>query len=302
MTSTCINTYYVRTPIVNDLIAFAMSSTPLKSLPPVNVISVDSVSFSYLGGHHVFDRFSLSARAGEFVAILGPSGCGKSTLLNLLSGFQQPSAGRVHINGEPIRPERDELGYVFQSPQLFPWLSALENVRFGLRMAGQGSAIEQREKALSYLRLVGLEHAAQRLPQQLSGGMQQRVSLARTLALEPSVLLMDEPFAALDAISRNSMNEETLRIWATLGQTVLFITHDIDEAVFLADRVVVLNIAPGGIHSELQIDLPRPRSNLQTRRLPAFLDYRNELMARISHVMAQAPGAVQISPSPELTT
>ncbi|WP_426115246.1 ABC transporter ATP-binding protein [Pseudomonas sp. DSP3-2-2] len=278
-----------------------MSSLPLKPHPPVDALSVDAVSFSYPNGHEVFDQFSLSACAGEFVAILGPSGCGKTTLLNLLSGFQQPSQGQVHINGEAIRPERAELGYVFQSPQLFPWLSALENVRFGLRMAGQGSAAGQREKALCYLRLVGLEHAAQRLPQQLSGGMQQRVSLARTLALEPSVLLMDEPFAALDAISRNSMNEETLRIWAQLGQTVLFITHDIDEAVFLADRVVVLNIAPDGIHSELRIDLPRPRSNLQTRRLPAFLDYRNELMARISQVMAHAPGAIQTSPSPELT-
>ncbi|MDU8357481.1 ABC transporter ATP-binding protein [Pseudomonas syringae group sp. J309-1] len=278
-----------------------MSSQPPKPNPPTNALSVEAISFSYANGHQVFDQFSLSARPGEFVAILGPSGCGKTTLLNLLSGFQQPSKGQVQINGEPIRPEREELGYVFQSPQLFPWLSALENVRFGLRMAGQGSVVEQREKALSYLRLVGLEQAAQRLPQQLSGGMQQRVSLARTLALEPSVLLMDEPFAALDAISRNSMNEETLRIWAQLGQTVLFITHDIDEAVFLADRVVVLNIAPGGIHSELQVDLPRPRSNLQTRRLPAFLDYRNELMARISHVMAQAPGAIQTSSSPELT-
>lgn len=278
-----------------------MSSQPPKPNPPTNALSVEAISFSYANGHQVFDQFSLSARPGEFVAILGPSGCGKTTLLNLLSGFQQPSKGQVQINGEPIRPEREELGYVFQSPQLFPWLSALENVRFGLRMAGQGSVVEQREKALAYLRLVGLEQAAQRLPQQLSGGMQQRVALARTLALEPSVLLMDEPFAALDAISRNSMNEETLRIWAQLGQTVLFITHDIDEAVFLADRVVVLNIAPGGIHSELQVDLPRPRSNLQTRRLPAFLDYRNELMARISHVMAQAPGAIQSSSSLELT-
>ncbi|MBD8572791.1 ABC transporter ATP-binding protein [Pseudomonas syringae] len=278
-----------------------MSSQSPKPNPPTNALSVEAISFSYANGHQVFDQFSLSARPGEFVAILGPSGCGKTTLLNLLSGFQQPSQGQVQINGKPIRPEREELGYVFQSPQLFPWLSALENVRFGLRMAGQGSVGEQRDKALSYLRLVGLEHAAQRLPQQLSGGMQQRVSLARTLALEPSVLLMDEPFAALDAISRNSMNEEILRIWAQLGQTVLFITHDIDEAVFLADRVVVLNIAPGGIHSELQVDLPRPRSNLQTRRLPAFLDYRNELMARISHVMAQAPGAIQTYSSPELT-
>ncbi|MHC8305745.1 ABC transporter ATP-binding protein [Pseudomonas sp. PB3P13] len=250
-----------------------------------DALTVDAISFSYPNGHRVFSSFSLSAKPGEFVAILGPSGCGKTTLLNLLAGFQQPQRGQIRINQAAVRPELAELGYVFQSAQLFPWLNALENVRFGLRMTANTGDAEQRAHSLQYLRLVGLEQAAHRLPHQLSGGMQQRVSLARTLALEPSVLLMDEPFAALDAISRNSMNEETLRLWAELGQTVLFITHDIDEAVFLADRVIVLNIAPGGIHSELKIDLPRPRSNLQTRRLPAFLDYRNELMERISQVM-----------------
>ncbi|QEI04600.1 ABC transporter ATP-binding protein [Pigmentiphaga aceris] len=270
-----------------------MPQIPPESRPSVDALRADAVSFSYANGRPVFDRFSLRAKPGEFVAILGPSGCGKTTLLNLLSGFQQPQAGHIHINNAPVRPERAELGYVFQGPQLFPWLSALENVRFGLRMARQGSVAEQREKARSYLRLVGLEHAALRLPRELSGGMQQRVSLARTLALEPGVLLMDEPFAALDAISRAAMNEEILRIWAQLGQTVLFITHDIDEAVFLADRVVMLNIAPGGIHSELQIDLPRPRNNLQTRRLSAFLDYRNTLMERIASVMAQSENAIQ---------
>jgi len=258
-------------------------------LTAVDALRVEGVDFSYANGHRVFTGLDLNARAGEFVAILGPSGCGKTTLLNLLSGFQAPQAGRVTVNGAATRPELPELGYVFQSPQLFPWLNALDNVRFGLRVNGALDEPGQRERALAYLRLVGLESVAGRLPSQLSGGMQQRVSLARALALEPSVLLMDEPFAALDAISRASMNEETLRLWSRLGQTIVFITHDIDEAVFLADRVVVLNIAPGGIHSELAIDLPRPRSNLQTRRLPAFLDYRNELMGRIAEVMAQSP-------------
>jgi NitT/TauT family transport system ATP-binding protein len=254
-----------------------------------DALRVDAVDFAYANGHAVFTNLNLRAKSGEFVAILGPSGCGKTTLLNLLSGFQQPQAGSLLVNGEATRPELPALGYVFQSPQLFPWLTALENVRFGLKVAGLHSAEQQREHALHYLRLVGLEGAAHKLPRQLSGGMQQRVSLARTLALEPQVLLMDEPFAALDAISRSAMNEETLRLWAELGQTVLFITHDIDEAVFLADRVVVMNIAPGGIHSELAIDLPRPRTNRETRRLPAFLDYRNELMERIGDVMAQSP-------------
>ncbi|NWD49150.1 ABC transporter ATP-binding protein [Pseudomonas gingeri] len=273
-------------PIVNDLTTLAMPELFPCAPRPAAALMVDDISFSYPNGHRVFSSFSLSAAPGEFVAILGPSGCGKTTLLNLLSGFVRPQSGQIHLNEATVQPERAELGYVFQAPQLFPWLTALENVRFGLRMAAEGSEAQQREQAMQYLRLVGLEQAAQRLPHQLSGGMQQRVSLARTLALEPQVLLMDEPFAALDAISRNSMNEETLRIWAELGQTVLFITHDIDEAVFLADRVIVLNIAPGGIHSELRIDLPRPRSNRHTRRLPAFLDYRNELMECIAQVMA----------------
>jgi|GEM_PF-59644 len=283
-------------PIVDDLTTLAMPETFLRAPQPADALSVEQISFSYPNGHRVFSSFSLSAAPGEFVAILGPSGCGKTTLLNLLSGFVQPQAGQIRLNQTTVSPERSELGYVFQAPQLFPWLTALENVRFGLRMAADSSESQQREQAMQYLRLVGLEQAAQRLPHQLSGGMQQRVSLARTLALEPEVLLMDEPFAALDAISRNHMNEETLRIWAELGQTVLFITHDIDEAVFLADRVIVLNIAPGGIHSELKIQLPRPRSNLKTRRLPAFLDYRNELMERISQVMALSEARVS-SPS-----
>ncbi len=288
-------------PIVNDLTTLAMLKTFPYAQPQADALTVDDISFSYPNGHSVFSAFSLNAQPGEFVAILGPSGCGKTTLLNLLSGFMQPQSGRITINQTAVRPERSELGYVFQAPQLFPWLSALENVRFGLRMSARIDESQQRAQALQYLRLVGLENAAHRLPHQLSGGMQQRVSLARTLALEPSVLLMDEPFAALDAISRNSMNEETLRIWVELGQTVLFITHDIDEAVFLADRVVVLNIAPGGIHSELEIHLPRPRSNLQTRRLPAFLDYRNELMTRIAQVMDAPQAIAHSTPRLELT-
>lgn len=252
---------------------------------PAASLSVDDINFSYANGHTVFDGFSLHVQPGEFVSLLGPSGCGKTTLLNLLSGFQKPSSGTIHINHQPVHPEMPELGYVFQSPQLFPWLSALENVRFGLRMQKQLGVKAQLDKARHYLSLVGLDKAADKLPYQLSGGMQQRVSLARALALEPALLLMDEPFAALDAITRNNLNEETLRLWSELGQTVLFITHDIDEAIFMSDRVVVLGIAPQGIHSELAIDLTRPRANIDTRKLTAFLDYRTSLMSTISDVI-----------------
>jgi NitT/TauT family transport system ATP-binding protein len=246
------------------------------------------VDFAWPGGQQVFSNLSLQILPGEFVAILGPSGCGKSTLLNLLSGFQQPDRGAIRINGGAVRPEMPELGYVFQSPNLFPWLNALDNVRFGLRMENRLTPAGQIERAQSYLELVGLGDAGAKLPHQLSGGMQQRVALARTLALEPGVLLMDEPFAALDAISRNAMNEETLRLWSQLGQTTVFITHDIDEAAFLADRVVVMGLAPEGIRQIVDIDLPRPRTIQTTRRLPRFLDYRNALMDQIALAVQEA--------------
>ncbi|MDQ7968864.1 MAG: ABC transporter ATP-binding protein [Oxalicibacterium faecigallinarum] len=245
-------------------------------------LTVEKIGFSYQEEHAVFNDFSFEARPGEFIALLGPSGCGKSTLLNLLSGFLQPKTGKITLNGKSLQPESPELGYVFQSPQLFPWLSALDNVRFGLRMGERGSTTEQLEKARHYLDMVGLAHAETKLPHELSGGMQQRVSLARTLAMEPSLLLMDEPFAALDAISRQLMNEELLRLWSTLGQTVVFITHDIDEAVFLADRVLVLGTAPAGLQHELPIALPRPRTQIETRRLPLFHEYSTSLLDKIS--------------------
>ncbi|MBB3916856.1 NitT/TauT family transport system ATP-binding protein [Rhizobium fabae] len=217
------------------------------------------------------------------MALLGPSGCGKSTMLNLLSGFLKPTAGRVCINGQPVFPEMQALGYVFQTPNLFPWLSVEDNVCFGLKMAGK-NAVEQREKARQYLSLVGLEAVARDLPHQLSGGMRQRVALARTLALEPDILLMDEPFAALDAITRIQMNEELLRLWSELSQTIIFITHDIDEAVFLADRVVVLGLPPNGIDSEILIDLPRPRDRHKVRSTARFADYGDQLMHRIGAI------------------
>ncbi|MGA1857022.1 ABC transporter ATP-binding protein [Azospirillum sp. 11R-A] len=249
---------------------------------------VDSVDFAYDGAHPVFRSLALSARPGEFVALLGPSGCGKTTLLNLLSGFLPPDSGRIVIDGETVTPEMPALGYVFQSPQLFPWLDVLDNVRFGLRMAGRLPDAEQRDKALAALALVGLEAAAGKFPHQLSGGMQQRVALARALVLEPRLLLMDEPFAALDAITRATLNEELLRLCGRLGQTVLFITHDVEEAVFLADRVVLLDIAPAGIHSELTIDLPRPRRLRETRRLERFTTLTDTLLERIAAIVAAA--------------
>jgi NitT/TauT family transport system ATP-binding protein len=249
-------------------------------------LAVESVDFVYPDGREVFRAFSLHAKPGEFVAVLGPSGCGKTTLLNLLAGFLAPTRGALTIDGAPVAPEHPALGFVFQTPNLFSWLTAIENVRFGLRMQRTLSAEAQRASARDFLALVGLETLADALPHKLSGGQRQRVALARSLALEPRLLLMDEPFAALDAITRATMNDELLRLWSALGQTILFITHDIDEAVYLADRVLVLGLPPSGIQSEIVIDLPRPRDRLKTRTSPRFAEYVDLLTRRIGDAMA----------------
>ena len=245
---------------------------------------VSAVDFEYGPERPVFNGLQLSVSAGEFVVLVGPSGCGKTTLLNLLSGFARPQRGSVRLNGRAVAPGTPELGYVFQAPNLFAWLSALENTRFGLRMARRLPLADQLQRAREALEMVGLAGSEDKLPHELSGGMQQRVALARTLVMKPQVLLMDEPFAALDAITRREMNEDLLRLWQELGQSVVFITHDIDEAVFLADRVVVLAKAPGGIHSQLSIDLPRPRTQSGTRTHSRFGEYGVDLMERIGGV------------------
>jgi NitT/TauT family transport system ATP-binding protein len=246
------------------------------------------VNFSYGGKLSIFQNLNLNVRPGEFLAIIGPSGCGKTTLLNLLSGFYHPEQGSVRLRGQPIAPEDTHLGYVFQQPTLFPWLSAIENVEFGLRMIGMPAG-ERRERALKYFHLVGLKGFEDFLVLRLSGGMQQRVSLARSLAMEPTLLLMDEPFGALDAITRETMNDELLRIWDELGQTVLFITHDTDEAVYLSDRIVVCCRPPHGIYKIMDNELPRPRSGPTTRTKDLFWQYKKQLIEDIAVVTARSP-------------
>lgn len=246
---------------------------------------IEDVHFSY-GSVPIFKGLPIRVNPGEFLSILGPSGCGKTTLLNLLSGFLKPDHGSVRLRGEPIHPEDPHFGYVFQSATLFPWLSTVENVEFGLRMENKLTQAQRREKAMYYLEMVGLKGFENYLPIRLSGGMQQRVSLARALAMEPRLLLMDEPFGALDAITREVMNDELLRLWDKLGQTVVFITHDIDEAIYLSDRVVVMNLPPAGIYKELKNELPRPRSGPTTRTTELFWQYKKELMDDISQVSA----------------
>jgi len=245
---------------------------------------IDKLFFAYASGSNIFQGMSINVNPGEFLSIIGPSGCGKTTLLNLLSGFLPPASGSVKLRGEPIAPEDPHFGYVFQQPTLFPWLTTLENVEFGLKMEGRLSPAQIRKKANTYLDLVGLTGFADYLPRQLSGGMQQRVSLARALVMEPRLLLMDEPFGALDAITRETMNDELLRLWDELGQTVVFITHDIDEAIYLSDRILVLNRPPKGIATELVNDLPRPRSGPATRTSELFWKYKKQLIDQIAKV------------------
>ena len=200
---------------------------------------------------------SLDVPEGEFVSIVGPSGCGKTTILNMIAGFLPASSGEIIVDGRLVSGPGPDRGVVFQSHALFPWKTVLENVAFGPKMRGVG--LKEREAiALDYLALAGLSHAAERYPNELSGGMQQRVGVVRALANEPAVLLMDEPFASVDAQTRMTLQEELTRIWQARRPTILFITHDVPEAVFLANRVVVLS--KGRVLEQVEIDLPRPRS------------------------------------------
>ena len=200
---------------------------------------------------------TLTVDAGDFVSVVGPSGCGKTTMLNTIAGFLAPTAGRIRVDGRAVSGPGPDRGVVFQSFALFPWRTVLDNVAFGPKMRGVPKA-KRHEIAREYLALAGLSHAADRYPNELSGGMQQRVGVVRALANEPDVLLMDEPFAAVDAQTRMTLQEELTRIWGERRPTVLFITHDVNEAVFLANRVVVLS--RGSVLDDIAIDLPRPRA------------------------------------------
>lgn len=225
-------------------------------------ILVQDVSITFGKGPEAYravDTTNLRVKAGEFVCILGPSGCGKSTLLNAIAGYVNPTEGSVLVDDEEITKPGPDRGMVFQQYSLLPWKTVYENVAFGPKMAGQ-SRTEAGSVANTFLGLVGLKKFGDRYPAELSGGMQQRVGIARALANYPSVLLMDEPFGALDAQTRLMMQESLLDIWKKFETTVVFVTHDVDEAVFLADRVLIMSAAPGKIIEDVRINLPRPRS------------------------------------------
>src|SRR5215813_8722936 len=213
---------------------------------------------------------SLQVEAGQFISIVGASGCGKTTLLRIVDGLITPTRGQVWVDGQAVNRPGPDRGFVFQQDALFPWRTLLDNVIFGLEIQGR-SRKESRERAAGLLSLVGLNGFEHHFPHELSGGMRQRANLARALTIDPDVLLMDEPFASLDAQTREIMQSELLRIWRSNRKTVLFVTHQIDEAVYLADRVVVMTSRPGQVKAVLDIDIPRPR-DLSVKRTPAFLE------------------------------
>ena len=238
------------------------------------------------------DNVSLKVEDGEFVTIVGPSGCGKTTFINLADGLLKPTAGKLSIDGKVVTGPGTDRGMVFQDSCLMPWRTVLKNVLFGLECQRLDNSDGQ-SRARQFIKLVGLEGFEDHYPHELSGGMQQRCNLARALTVDPKILIMDEPFAALDAQTREIMQLELLRIWREAGKTVLFITHQINEAIYLADRVIVFGARPGRVKETIKIDIPRPRP-LAVKREKKFLEYEDHLWTLIEEEVKKTMIADQI--------
>ncbi|KIL40398.1 nitrate ABC transporter ATP-binding protein [Gordoniibacillus kamchatkensis] len=222
---------------------------------------------------------NLSIEPNEFVCVVGPSGCGKSTLLNIIAGLEDATSGTVQVDGKDVTGPGKERGVVFQQYALFPWKTVIQNVEFGLKLKGMNKK-ERREKAEFYLELVGLKDFAHAYPKELSGGMRQRVAIARAYAVQPEVLLMDEPFGALDAQTRAQLQEELLATWQKEQKTCFFITHDVEEAVILAQKVIIMSARPGRVKEIVNVDIPYPR-NQETKLLDRFSEIKNEIWAKV---------------------
>ncbi|MDB5411338.1 MAG: nitrate/sulfonate/bicarbonate transporter ATPase [Rhodospirillales bacterium] len=246
-------------------------------------LSVDAISKTFTVGKQTLSalgRISIEIERTEFVAVLGPSGCGKSTLLQIIAGLIPPTSGRVMLDGKAVTAPPRDMVYLFQqyNKSLFPWRTVLDNVAFPLEIQGNSSGRSVRQRCLEYIAMVGLSGSEDQYPWQLSGGMQQRAAIARALAAEPSVLLMDEPFSAVDALTKLELQTLLLDIWAKHRLTVVLVTHDVDEAVFMADRVAMLSARPSTIASVTDIALPRPRDTIATRESASFLSLRHGLL------------------------
>ncbi|GAA3881207.1 ABC transporter ATP-binding protein [Leifsonia kafniensis] len=259
------------------------TSTPTR-VSDAAKISVRGVTKTFPLGNEDFialDNVSLDVADNEFVTIVGPSGCGKSTLMNVLAGLEDVSSGHALVDGIAVAGPGPERGVIFQQYALFPWLTVRKNVEFGLKTARVPRA-ERRERAEHFINLVGLTQFADALPKMLSGGMKQRCAIARAYAVNPSILLMDEPFGALDALTRVRLQEQLLETWSQEKRTVVFITHDVDEAVFLANRVVVMAARPGRVYDVIDVDLPYPRTE-DMRLSPEFTALRNRVWHSVYH-------------------
>ncbi|MCW2855607.1 MAG: transporter ATP-binding protein [Marmoricola sp.] len=240
------------------------------------------------------DGANLTVRAGEFVTLVGPSGCGKSTVLDLIAGLTKPTSGSVSVDGRPVTGPGPDRSIVFQQYTLLPWRTAQANIEFALEAVGGWSKAERAERALEYLDLVGLTEFANRYPHELSGGMKQRVAIARSLSYEPGVLLMDEPFGALDAQTRERLQEELIDIWRRTATTIVFITHDIEEAVFLGERVAVMSSRPGTIHTVVDVRLDRSGEAAEDiRGTREFAAYRHEIWSLLRE-QRSAPRSVRV--------
>lgn len=238
--------------------------------------------FEVSGGEFTAVRdFSLDIADREFVTVVGPSGCGKSTILNMAAGLVSPSEGQVLVDGEPVEGPGPERGVIFQQYALFPWMSVRDNVEFGLSLQRLGKA-ERRARAQHFIDLVGLHDFADALPKTLSGGMKQRCAIARAYAVDPGILLMDEPFGALDALTRVQMQDQLQATWSAERRTVVFVTHDVDEAVYLANRVIVMAARPGRLHEVIDVGLPYPRTEA-IRLSPEFAEIRNRVWHAVYH-------------------
>ena len=245
--------------------------------PHIVVSGVDK-RFVIPGGEIVaLKDIDLTINQGEFVCLLGPSGCGKSTLLNAIAGFSAPTTGTITVDGRAVKDPGPDRGMVFQEYALFPWMTVAQNIAFGLEIKGMSRA-QIEPKVNELLAMLKLAEFRDRFPKDLSGGMRQRVAIARVLALDSPVMLMDEPFGALDALTRRSLQDELIRIWSATGKTIVFVTHSIEESIYLADRIVVLTYRPGTIKRDIKVDLPRPRDSAST----AFNELKRELSALVT--------------------
>ncbi len=253
-------------------------------------LQIDDLSKRFSAhGRSAFERISFSIEKGDFVALIGPSGCGKSTLLHIAAGLSSPTGGAVRLKGEAVTSPRSDMMFVFQqyNKSIFPWKTVLDNVMLGVKYQSNVNRSELREICRQRLEQVGLGSYAHYHPYQLSGGMQQRVAIARALARRPELLLMDEPFSALDAMMRVELQDLLLQLWHDLGLTILFVTHDLDEALYLAQRVIVLSASPGTVADIVDVPLRYPRNQVETRSQPIYLELRERLYRlMVEQVMA----------------